>query len=79
MEDKKSGMENREKLIREAYDKYVKEGREEADRLFDQGCMVNYREFSYEDFVEVGSNPEHRWRFLFPEEYRELFNTFKDE
>lgn len=71
-------MENREELIKESYDKYVKEGREEADRLFDQGCMVNYREFTYEQFVEVGNNPNHRWYFLFPEEYKELFNTLKD-
>jgi hypothetical protein len=61
-------------IIKTAYDLYIKEGREEADRLFEQGCMVNYREFSYEDFIEVGSDKEHRWYFLFPEKYKELFD-----
>ena len=70
---------SKEKTIKNAYDLYVKEGREEADRLVSEGCLVNYREFSYNDFVEVGSNPEHRWYFMFPNEFKELFNNIKDE
>ena len=57
--------------IKEAYELY-KEGHKDVDRLFKY--MVNYREFSYEEFIEVGSDKEHRWYFMLPEKFKKLFN-----
>jgi hypothetical protein len=49
-----------------------KEGHKDVDRLFKY--MVNYREFSYEEFIEVGSDKEHRWYFMLPEKFKKIFN-----
>ncbi len=76
MKNKKIKQVSTKTNIKEAYDLYVKESREEADRLFNQGCMVNYREFSYQDFVEVGSDKQHRWYCFFPEKFKQVFAEF---
>lgn len=64
---------------KKAYDLYVKEGRAEADRLFESGCMVNYRELEYSDFVGILESDNHRYAQLYKKTVNEYYNRIKKE
>lgn len=52
-------MINRDEIYDLAYSTYTTEGRAEADRLFESGCKVNYREWSKEQFFDICDTYDH--------------------
>lgn len=69
----------KEEICQKAYNIYLIEGRKEADDLFKNGCMVNYREFTYQQFLEAGCDPENPWFTMFSEKFDYYFNKATNE
>lgn len=69
---------NDETLLRKAYEIYVTEGRKEADELVASGALVNYREFSYDQFLDAGCNPENPWYNMFNKKFDQFFEKAKN-
>ena len=68
-----------ETLIKKAHEIYLKESREEVNRLIASGALVNYREFSYEQFLDAGCNPENPWYSMFNKKFDHFFEKAKNE
>lgn len=69
---------NDETLLKKAYEIYVTEGRKEVDELASSGVLVNYREFSYDQFLDAGCNQENPWYNMFNKKFDQFFEKAKN-
>ena len=67
-------LEKMEQEIKKAYEIYLIESRIEYDELVSSGALVNYREFSLEQFIEAGTNKENAWYQMFSKKFNLYLN-----
>ena len=58
-----------EEEIKKAYEIYLIESRKEYDELVSSGALVDYCEFSLEQFIEAGTNKENVWYQMFSKKF----------
>lgn len=68
-------MEDKEEITKRAYEIYLTESRKEVDALIRQGCFVNYREFSYEQFLNAGCDKNNPWFSMFSSKFNQYFEA----
>ena len=72
-------MNDKDEILKHAYDIYIKESRDEVDSLIRGGAFVNYREFSYEQFLDAGFNEKNPWYQMFHTKFDYFFEKARKE
>jgi hypothetical protein len=72
-------MKDKESILKHAYDIYIEESRKEVDDLVSGGALVNYREFSYEQYLDAGLDENNPWFPMFRTKFIYFFEKAKKE
>lgn len=66
-------------LYKKAYEIYLTESRKEYNDLVSSGALVNYRQFSIEQFIDAGTNKENPWFQMFSKKFDLYLNKAQND